>query len=86
MQNFKNVNGVCNNATLLSKIHNYLLNNASNIKYYLEGCFNVLHEGKQLTVTITSGCYAHTNIFEVSATCNNVELGYCTTLHNSYIN
>lgn len=84
-ENFKNIEGVCNDSFVLSQIDAYLLENAAAVKEDMVHSTAIKVNGKYITAEIYGGCYAHENSFEIKIVSKDEEIGYCEVLHAHYL-
>ena len=84
-ENFKIMEGVCNNSFVLSQIDAYLIENAAAVKEDIVHSITIKSNGKSVIAEIFGGIYAHDNKFEIKVILNDEEIGYCETLHENYL-
>jgi hypothetical protein len=84
-ENFKNMEGVCNDSFILSQIDAYLIENAADVKEDIAHSISIKHNGRYVTAEIYGGIYVHDNKFEIKVISNDEEISYCETLHENYI-
>nr|DAV34455.1 MAG TPA: hypothetical protein [Caudoviricetes sp.] len=84
-EKFKDVKGVCNDSFVLSQIDAYLKENAADILEDIVHSISIKHKGGIAIAEIYGSCYAHEDAFEIKVISNDEEIGYCETLHSSYL-
>lgn len=85
-ENFKNIEGVCDNTRVLKEIDAYLKENANDLVIDLFHSTQLHVNGKMMIAEFTSGCYAHDNDFEIQIfNDEGIVIGYCETLNSNYL-
>nr|DAV58309.1 MAG TPA: hypothetical protein [Caudoviricetes sp.] len=84
-QNFKYIEGVCENSDVLAQIDAYLKENAAAIREDILHAVTIKVDGKNAIAEINGGIYAHENYFAIKVIQNEEEIGYCEINHEFYI-
>lgn len=85
-ENFKNIEGVCDDSRVLKEIDCYLKENAKDLVFDLFHSSQLPVNGKMMTAEFTSGCYVHDNDFEIQIfNDEGIAIGYCETLNSNYL-
>lgn len=84
-QNFKYIDGVCENSDVLAQIDAYLKENAADIREDILHAITIKVDGKDVIVEINGGIYVHENYFAIKVIQNEEEIGYCEINHGYYI-
>lgn len=84
-QNFKYIDGVCENSDVLAQIDAYLKDNAAGIRDDILRAVTVKVDGKNAIAEINGGIYTHENYFAIKVIQNEEEIGYCEINHEFYI-
>ena len=83
-ENFKYIEGVCENSDVLAQIDAYLKENAAAAREDILHSITIKANGKNAIAEINGGIYVHENYFAIKVISNDEEVGYCEINHSCY--